>query len=108
MITVNKEIMARGSGFFAFLVGAGLGTALGILYAPDTGENTRKKLTYQLDRYREKLLNTIDELGKEEEKITSSEAKDRSAKVVSDAKSKAEKLLEDVDQLMNQIKTKQS
>lgn len=100
--------MARGSGFFAFLVGAGIGTALGILYAPDTGENTRKKLTYQLDRYREKLLNTIDELGKEEEKITSSEAKDRSAKVVSDAKNKAEKLLEDVDQLMNQIKTKQS
>ncbi|QNL21619.1 YtxH domain-containing protein [Hyphobacterium sp. CCMP332] len=100
--------MARGSGFFAFLVGAGLGTALGILFAPDKGENTRKKLTYQLDSYREKLRKTIDELGKEELNIGKSEAKDRSAKVVSDAKNKAEKLLADVDQLINQIKTKES
>ena len=97
----------KGTGFFAFLVGAGLGTALGMMFAPDKGSNTRQKLTYQLDRYREKILSIIDELVTEQEEFSGSDAKNRSDKVVSEAKTKAEKLLDDVDKLINEIKTKE-
>jgi gas vesicle protein len=97
---------SKGTGFFAFLLGAGVGTAIGVLFAPDKGIHTRHKLTYQLDRYKEKILETIDELIREEVEFGDSEARDRSEKVVSEAKTKAEKLLDDVDDLINQIKTK--
>ncbi len=98
---------SRGSGFFAFLFGVGIGTGLGIMFAPDKGINTRQKLSYQLNRYKDKLMKTLEELTLEEEAIGGSDAKDRSEKVVTDAKKKAEKLLDDVDQLINQIKTKE-
>jgi gas vesicle protein len=98
---------SKGTGLFTFLLGAGIGTAIGIIFAPDKGINTRQKLSYQLDQYREKILSTLDELVSEEIQSTGSEAKVRSEKVVTEAKNKAEKLLDDVDKLINQIKTKE-
>ena len=38
--------------FWAFVVGAAAGAVVGILYAPDKGENTRSKLYFQLNKYR--------------------------------------------------------
>jgi gas vesicle protein len=34
---------------WAFIVGAAAGAVVGILYAPDKGENTRSKLYFHLD-----------------------------------------------------------
>jgi len=34
-----------GSSFLALLTGAAIGAAIGLLYAPDSGENTREKLS---------------------------------------------------------------
>ena len=87
----------------AFLTGAATGAILGILYAPDKGSNTRDRLSFQLDKYKKKLEETLDEMvdGKED---FSSEAKSEGQKVISDAKVKAEKLLDDVDELIGQIK----
>ena len=91
--------------FWAFMTGAAIGSVLGILYAPDKGENTRNKLLYQLQKYRDQLQNLISDLveGKE---IPETMAKSEGKKVVNDAREKAERLLEDVESMMSQIKAK--
>ena len=86
--------MSRSSkSFWAFVVGAATGAVLGILYAPDKGENTRSKLYFQLNKYRDQLKQLINDIvdGKE---IPETMAKSEGKKVVNDTKIKAEKLLE--------------
>jgi gas vesicle protein len=91
--------------FWAFIVGAAAGAVVGILYAPDKGENTRSKLYYQLNKYRDQLKQLINDIVDGKEVIETS-AKSEGKKVVQDAKIKAEKLLEDVEKMMSQIKAK--
>ena len=91
--------------FWAFVVGAAAGAVVGILYAPDKGENTRSKLYFQLNKYRDQLKQLINDIVEGKEVIETS-AKPEGKKVVQDAKIKAEKLLEDVEKMMTQIKAK--
>jgi gas vesicle protein len=88
----------------AFLAGAAVGTILGILYAPDKGSNTREKLSFRLDKYKKVLEDFLNDLVSGKESPLASEAKSQGQKVVSEAKDKAERLLEDVDELLEQIR----
>ena len=85
------------------IVGLLIGGVLGVLFAPDTGNNTRDKLTFRLNKYKRKLEDLVDEFIDDKESIDS-EAKANSKKVVSQAKNKAEKLLKDVDGILSKIK----
>lgn len=96
---------SRGNSFIAFLAGAVAGGVLGILFAPDKGTNTRDKLSYQLDKYKKKLEDLIEDLV-EGADLVENEAKSEGEKIVKDAKVKAEKLLDDVNGLISQIKAK--
>jgi gas vesicle protein len=98
--------------FIAFLAGVAAGTAIGILYAPEKGEITRDKLGTKLLQYRGQLETFIADLIERGEEVATemgggdSEAKAEGQKVVNEARQKAERLLEDVENLMNQIKSK--
>ena len=97
--------MSKGSNLFAFISGAAVGAVVGILYAPDKGENTRDKLSYRLDKYKEMLESLLDDIAEGKE-LNLSAAKSDGEKVINSAKQKAEQLLNDVDDLLGQIKPK--
>ena len=92
-----------GGSFFAFLLGIVTGGVLGILYAPDKGTNTRDRLSFQLDKLKKQLEGFLEDVvdGKV---VLDNDAKNQGEKNVKDAKDKAERLLDDVNGLISQMK----
>ncbi|RYF74960.1 MAG: YtxH domain-containing protein [Cytophagaceae bacterium] len=86
-----------------FLTGIATGSILGLLYAPEKGEVTRDRLSYRLSKYREQLEQLLSELMNSAD-LPENFQKSEGQRVVNDAREKAERLLEDVDRLMAQIK----
>ena len=91
-----------GSSFFLFLLGILTGGIVGLLFTPEKGSNTRDKLSFLLDKYRNRLEDILDDIveGKE---MVNSEAKSEGERIITDAKTKAEELLDDVNGLINKI-----
>ncbi|PIE84258.1 MAG: hypothetical protein CSA07_02645 [Bacteroidia bacterium] len=68
--------MAKNSNVaLGFLVGAAAGAILGILYAPDKGSKTRRKIAREMDDYREKasekMSDTFEGVKEEAEEVLS-------------------------------------
>lgn len=96
--------MSRISRDLTFLLtGIATGTILGLLYAPEEGKITRDKLSFRLSKYREQLETMITDLVNSAE-LPENSSRNEGQRVVNDARQKAERLLEDVDRLMAQIK----
>ncbi|RYF67045.1 MAG: YtxH domain-containing protein [Cytophagaceae bacterium] len=85
------------------LTGIAAGSLVGLLYAPDKGKITRDRLSFRLSKYREQINQLLDELSNSTD-LPENSSKNEGQRVVNDAREKAERLLEDVDKLMAQIK----
>lgn len=97
-----------GTGFtLGLLTGAAIGSAIALLYAPDSGSNIRGKLSYRLSLYIDELNKLIQRLKQEKENI-SSDAKVKSDKIVSDAKKQADDLIKEAETLLENIEKSKS
>jgi gas vesicle protein len=95
------------TGLLCFTGGALAGAAIGLLYAPETGRETRSWLSYQLEKYRSVLADLTESLVTSRDAANGpSSAKTEGQRVIQDAKTTAEQLLGDVDQLINQINSR--
>lgn len=88
----------------AFMSGTAVGAAAGILFAPEKGRETRYWLSYRLEKYRDALSDLLEQMAKRDN--LPSNAKSEGQRVIQDAKDKAEKLLGDVDSLINEINSR--
>lgn len=104
--------MSQTRSLIAFLAGVAAGSVIGVLFAPDKGEVTRERISENLGDYRDQLKKFINDLIERGDEVAleyaggDNNAKAEGKKVVTEARKKAEKLLEDVEDLMGQIKSK--
>lgn len=89
----------------AFMSGAAVGAAAGLLFAPEKGRETRSWLSYRLEKYRDTLSDLLEQLV-DNRNMMPTTAKSEGMRVIQDAKDKAEKLLGDVDSLINEINSR--
>lgn len=89
------------------LAGAAIGSAVALLYAPDSGSNLRGKLSYRVSAYTDELNRLIRQLKAEKEKFTS-DAKQKSDNVVTDAKKRADDLIKEAENLLANIEKNKS
>lgn len=87
-----------------FFSGILTGTLVGVLYAPDKGSNTRDRVTFRLEKYKVNLEELLTDLVRSKDALPDSVAKSDGEKVINEAREKAKRLLDDVDNLLDQIK----
>ena len=96
--------MSRRGGLGKFIGGLALGAGLGLLFAPDTGENTRKMLQKKLEEMvkrakeldpeevKDEILYKVEELQAELASLDKEKVKSAALKKANDIKAKAEDL----------------
>ena len=96
----KSTIMSNSKAVLGFLAGAAAGAVLGILFAPDKGTDTRKKIARKTSDASESLKDTfgdfVDGL-----KDTYSGAKSQAKSVYDEGKSRVNDLKRDANQAMN-------
>lgn len=100
-----------GSTFLALLTGAAIGAGLGMLYAPESGENTRKKLGENARRTQEDLNKRYRETSSNlstKAKKAKSDFEQRLEETLSSASYKADEILSSLESKLEELKKQNS
>jgi gas vesicle protein len=91
----KSKIMGSGKVLLGVLAGVAVGATLGILFAPDKGSTTRKKISRKSDDYAEELEEKFNEVV---EGITRQfdEVKEEASRLAEEGKHKVEKVVAEV------------
>ncbi len=87
------------------LAGVVTGFGLGLLVAPDEGRKVRRRLAYLLDRWSTQVATLVEQLGSDE---VQSAARESGAALIADAREQAERILEDANSLMSEVRQRPS
>lgn len=96
-----------GSTFLALLTGAAIGAGLGMLYAPDSGEATRKKLGENARRTQDDLNRRYKETSSnlsQKAKKAKMDFEDRLEETLSSASYKADEILSSLEAKLEELK----
>jgi gas vesicle protein len=99
----------NGNTILAVIVGSAIGAALGILYAPDKGENTRKMIADQAAATRDSLSESAIDLKNRVASRISDESQTLDTRVeslVTDISYKAEDVISTLEKKLSELKAK--
>jgi gas vesicle protein len=88
-------------GIWSALAGGALGFTLGMLFAPQRGPDTRRRLAYQLERLASETENFLRRFAQSGLEGTPSQTGDE---VVADAEARANHIRDDIDALLEELR----
>jgi len=89
------------AGTWGVILGAAAGFAVGLLLAPEEGTKIRRKIAYQLDHLSEQIADLIEKSLSPEEV---GDARRDGQALVNEAQEKAERIRDDIDSLLGEIR----
>ena len=90
------------AGAWGMIAGGLAGFAVGLLLAPEEGQKLRRRVAYQLEHLADQLGAFIDHLSNPD---GSSEARRTGDQLVEDAREKAQRIRDDIDALLGEVRS---